>query len=201
MDVVERFFTSRQGKTWLFRTPVAIKYLLITALLVLLVLEKSWAPQLFFLSISLLLYLTNGLARELGTNLLLMIIPGVLVSLYHWYQGDILVGVGLVGVFFSSLSIGRILFLTTELPVLMSAVAVFLRPLKWVGLQPTTIALAMYLMIRTIPWLFTAAADIVAAHRARGLQLSVGSVVTPTVIAAVGYAKDTADALTARDLV
>ena len=200
MDVIERFLTARPQAGWLGRLPISLKYLLIMGLLIAIVLDKSWLQQAFFLGAAVLLYMTSGLTKELGVNLLLMLIPGVLVVLYHGILGSALVGLGLAGVFFNTLAFSRLLFLTTELPLLMEAIGVYLYPVKFLGLKPHSIALAMYLMIRTIPWLFVAAAAVVQAHRARGIKVRITTVITPTIIAAVKHAQETAEALTARNI-
>ncbi len=200
MDVVERFFTARPQAGWLGRLPISLKYLLIMGVLVAIVVDKSWLPQACFVAAAVALYLSCGLGKELGVNLLLMLIPGVLVVLYHGLLGNALVGMGLAGVFFNTLAFARLLFLTTELPLLMEAIGVYLHPLRRLGINPRAVSLAMYLMIRTIPWLFAAATQVVQAHRARGIRVRINTVVTPTIIAAVRHAQETAEALTARNL-
>ena len=92
------------------------------------------------------------------------------------------------------------LTLTTPTPVLMDALVHMLRPLRPLGVNPDQVALAVALMIRSIPHLLGTVDDARMAARARGLQRNPARLLTPVVIGAVAYAERSGEALAARGI-
>ena len=85
-------------------------------------------------------------------------------------------------------------------PVLLDALTTGLRPLRLVRLNPDAAALAVALMIRSIPFLAGSVADARDAARARGVDRNPALLLTPAVVGAVAYAQRTGEALHARGL-
>ena len=94
----------------------------------------------------------------------------------------------------------RLLTLTTSTPVLMDALARGLRPLRWLRVDPNEVALAIALMIRSIPYLLGSIEDARDAAGARGRDRNPALLLTPVVLGAVAYAQRTGEALHARGL-
>ncbi len=95
----------------------------------------------------------------------------------------------------------RILTTTTPGPVLLDALVRGARPLAAVGLDPERFALAVSLMVRSIPYLVGSVTEVRDAMRARGQGRNLFAIVTPVIVRAVHYAHATGEALTARGLV
>ena len=72
--------------------------------------------------------------------------------------------------------------------------ATALTPLRLVRLDPAHAALAVALMIRSIPYLMGSVDDARDAARARGLERNPARLLTPVVLGAVGYAERTGEA-------
>lgn len=94
----------------------------------------------------------------------------------------------------------RALTLTTPLQDLLDGVARVVQPLRHVGADPERFALALSIMLRSIPYLAGLFVDVRNAARARGLERNPRVAVTPVVLGAVAYAHRTGEALAARGL-
>ena len=89
---------------------------------------------------------------------------------------------------------------TTRADELLDALRRAAAPLRHVGLAPETVALAVSLMLRSIPVLLHAARESRDAARARGLARSPRAVVVPAAVRMIGHARATGEALAARGL-
>jgi biotin transport system permease protein len=83
---------------------------------------------------------------------------------------------------------------------MLDALTRALAPLRRVGVRPELVALALGLMIRTVPELARSAAEVRDAARARGLDREPRAVLVPAALRAVGRARATGDALAARGI-
>jgi biotin transport system permease protein len=75
-----------------------------------------------------------------------------------------------------------------------------LRPLRVVGVRPDVVALAVALMLRTVPALLTTAHEVRDAARARGLDRSPRALLVPAAVRTVARARATGEALAARGI-
>jgi len=94
----------------------------------------------------------------------------------------------------------RMLTLTTGTPDLLDALVWVMRPLRLLGINPDQVALAVALMIRSIPYLLGSVDDARMAARARGLERNPARLLTPVMINAVAYAERSGEALVARGI-
>jgi len=94
----------------------------------------------------------------------------------------------------------RLLTLTTPIPELVDGIATACRPLRLIRVDPDRIALAVAVMLRSLPHLLGAFDDVRDAMTARGLRRNPVAYVAPVVVRAVAYAHATGDALAARGL-
>ncbi|HJE51837.1 MAG TPA: energy-coupling factor transporter transmembrane protein EcfT [Tessaracoccus flavescens] len=189
------------GPGWLFRLPVGWKYVLVLALTLPPILVGQWWLTAVFIVVTLLLLWSSGIgpprALKIGWPLWLML-AAVLA-----YQVAILNPAGAVvqpGNILIAVLAARILTLTTSTPVLMDALAAGLAPLRWIRVDPRQVALAIALMIRSIPYLLGSIEDARDAARARGRDRNPVLLLTPVVVGAVAYAQRTGEALHARGL-
>lgn len=188
----------RPTGSWLERLPVGWTYALVLALTVPALLVRRWELTAASLAVTAALLLSARLGlrgvRVPWPLLLLLVVMGG----YQAATGDAVAGLVLAGNVMLAVWASRLLTMTTPVPVLMDAVAA--RPLRLLGVSPERVALAVTVMLSSIPYLSAAFVEVGDAARARGLQRRARAWVTPVVVRAVGHAQATGDALTARGL-
>lgn len=123
-----------------------------------------------------------------------------LLGTYYVVFGDWRQGLVYVLNFICAMYASRLVTMTTTTSALMDAIVAGTRPLRFVGLNPERVALALALMWRSIPYLLGSISDVRDAARARGIERSLWRFVVPVVVGAVGYALTTGDAVKARGL-
>lgn len=89
---------------------------------------------------------------------------------------------------------------TTSADRMLDSLSTGARPLRHVGLPPETVALAVGLMLRSVPALLETFAETRDAARARGLDRSPRALLVPAAVRTVARARATGDALAARGL-
>lgn len=189
------------GDGWLFRLPVGVKYLLMLAVVIPPLFLVRWPATLAAVLLVMLFLLSSGIrpARALRLGWMMWAILASLAA-FHLITlapvdafvrpGNLLVAV--LG--------ARMLTLTTATPELMDALVWVLRPLRPIGVNPDQVALAVALMVRSIPHLMGTVDDARMAARARGLERNPARLLTPVVIGAVAYAERSGEALAARGI-
>jgi len=90
--------------------------------------------------------------------------------------------------------------LTTPMSELLAAMERALAPLRFLGLPPDRVALAIAMTITSIPVVAAHAASVREAHVARGLPPRIHRVVVPVLVLSLKHADDLADAIRARGL-
>jgi len=95
---------------------------------------------------------------------------------------------------------GTVLTATTPADRLVDLLVRGARPLARIGLRPEVLALAVALMLRTIPALGEVVAQSRDAARARGLERSPRAVLVPSAVRTVARAHTVGEALAARGL-
>ena len=110
---------------------------------------------------------------------------------YHVLSGNWASAVTAPGAVLIAVYAGRLLTLTTPGPQLLDALVAAARPLRRVGVDPEALALAVALMVRSVPYLLGSFADVRAAAKARGLERNLHALVTPVVVGAVAYGQAT----------
>lgn len=189
------------GEGWLFRLGVGWKYLLMLALSLPALIIQAWPVTLVALALTIALLASSGIgpARMLRLGWAMWLILGLLAA----YQLVVLnprAAVVVPGNLLLAVLAARLLTLTTPTPELLDALIVALRPLRFVGLNPERVALAVALMIRSIPYLLGLFDDARDAARARGAERNVVALLMPMVLGSVAHAERTGEALTARGL-
>lgn len=90
---------------------------------------------------------------------------------------------------------------TTPADRLLDALASAARPLRRVGVSPDLVALAVALVLRTVPEIARTVHEVRDAARARGAERDPRVWLTPAVLRVVGRARDLGEALAARGVV
>ncbi len=189
------------GDGWLFHVPVGVKYLLLLALVVPVLSLLQWPVTLGALLVVLLLLATSGIspARALRLGWMMWLILGML-ALFHLVTLAPVAAFVRPGNLLVAILAARMLTLTTSTPDLLDALVWVLRPLRTLGVNPDQVALAVALMIRSIPYLMGSVDDARMAARARGLERNPVRLLIPVMISAVAYAERTGEALVARGI-
>lgn len=189
------------GKGWLFRLPVGWKYLAVLALSVPPLAVAQWWVTVAALGAVLVVGASSGLGpvRMVRIGVLVWAVLGVL-AVFHLVTLNPTAAIVQPGNILVAILAARLLTITTPTPVLMDALAAALRPLRLVRVDPDQVALAVALMIRSIPYLLGSVSEARDAARARGLGRNPARLLTPVMLGAVAYAERTGEALQARGL-
>ncbi len=183
------------------RLGVGLKYLILLALTIPSAVSGRWwvSAILVLIAAAVLVWSRVGVRRGLGLGwgsvAVLAVIAGAHVLLGTASNGAFVV-LNIVLALYAT----RILTLTTPVPDLLDGLAAAARPLRWVGVNPDTVALAVAVMLRSVPYLIGTFDEVRQAARARGLSRNPLAQVSPVVVRAVGYAQTTGEALAARGL-
>jgi biotin transport system permease protein len=192
----------RPGSGFLYRVPLWPKAVVSLACAVVVIAWRSPATSAVALVLT-LGALTLG-ARLSPARVLRMLLPALpVLAILAVYQG-VTQGwpraVAVAGGIAACLLAARAVTLTTPLQDLLDGVARLARPFRVVGADPERFALALSIMLRSIPYLAGLFVDVRDAARARGLERDPRVAVTPLVVGAVAYAHRTGEALAARGL-
>lgn len=148
--------------------------------------------------------LAHGAARLPWRRLLravrLMLAFLVLIAAYQWWQNGPLVAWSVIAAIVATVLASNILTATTPVDELLDGLSALVRPLQRFGADPERFSLTVALMLRSIPFVIGAFADVRDAARARGLERNLLARSLPVVIATVAYARSTGEALAARGL-
>lgn len=89
---------------------------------------------------------------------------------------------------------------TTPADRLLDVLSRAVRPLRHLGVRPDVVALAVTLLLRTVPEIARVVGEVRDAARARGLERDSRLWLTPAVLRVVGRARDQGEALAARGI-
>lgn len=187
------------GSSWIHRLGAGWKLLALAAASILI----TWS-QLPVVAVGALACAVAALAiarvplRATVRTMLPVIVVVLALGLYQWWsrgwQAALVASASLLAV----VVLAAVVTATTRSDDLLAAMTRAASPLRHVGLRPQTFALAVSLVLRTIPALIDLGWDVRDAARARGLGRSPRAMLVPFVLRTVARAHTTADALAAR---
>ncbi|WP_449372832.1 energy-coupling factor transporter transmembrane component T family protein [Arthrobacter psychrolactophilus] len=191
----------------LHRTRLGLKALLLLLVAVLCLASPALSQQLGVLitTATLILVVIGHFLAGLGWPRLwravrLMLIFLVLIAAYQWWQFGPLVAWQVIAAIVATVLASNVLTSTTPVDTLLDGLAALVLPLRRFGADPERFSLTVALMLRSIPYVIGAFADVRDAARARGLERNLVARSLPVVISTVAYARATGDALAARGL-
>ncbi|WP_334171144.1 energy-coupling factor transporter transmembrane component T family protein [Sinomonas sp.] len=189
------------GDSWLHRVPLAAKFLAVLAAGAASFLLLDWRASAAALSAVLVAWLTAGLGlrRLADSSRVVLPLVAILFAFQWWQQGPATAARIVLNLLLCFVAAG-LLTATVPLQDLLDAVARLASPFRRLGADPERFALAIAIMVRSIPVLASAFEEVGDAARARGLERSVRARTLPVVLSAVAYARRTGDALAARGL-
>ncbi|MGG5172579.1 energy-coupling factor transporter transmembrane component T family protein [Pseudarthrobacter sp. J1738] len=189
------------GTSWLHRAPLWAKVLgcVAAGLCTFVVRDPLISGGLVLLA--LLAFLSSGMGlRSLGRLVVTSGVVLVLIGVIQWWQIGLAAAATIVLNIFLCVVCAAILTATTPLTVLIDGLVSAAKPFQRLGADPERFALAVAIMLRSIPYLLGTFAQVRDAARARGLERSPRALLLPTFITAVAYARRTGEALAARGL-
>lgn len=189
------------GDSWLHRTPLGVKAAGVAAAGAASFVLLDWRASVGALAAAVLAWLSAGLgARRLAASWRLVLPLAAVLFTFQWWQLGTATATRIVANLLLCFVAAGLLTATAPLQDLLDAVASLARPFRRFGADPERFALAIAIMVRSIPVLAESFAEVGDAARARGLERSVRARTVPVVLSAVAYARRTGDALAARGL-
>lgn len=189
------------GTSLLHRAPTTAKLLVLAAAGLTVVVLRGPLSAAVALSVAVLAHLVAGLHwHRTRRGLTGFAVVALVVGLYQTWARGWAVGFEAAADLLALVLLATVVTTTTRADDLLDTVRRAARPLRHVGLAPETVALAISLMLRSVPVLVHAAAQSRDAARARGLERSPRAVVVPAAVRMVGHARATGEALAARGL-
>lgn len=180
---------------------VGWKYLLLLGLTIPAIAVGRWWFSLasIVVTVAILIWAKVGVRRAVGLSFGTIVILALIVVV------QVLAGAAIAGVIVAenlvlALYATRLLTLTTPIPGLVDGIAMACRPLKIFGINPDRIALAVAVMVRSLPHLLGVFDEVRDAMTARGIRRGATAFVAPVVVRTVAYAHATGDSLAARGL-
>ncbi|GAA4377297.1 energy-coupling factor transporter transmembrane component T family protein [Paeniglutamicibacter cryotolerans] len=191
-----------QGTSVVHRAPLWLKYLVLVAAGLAVLLFRELAVALGALAFSVVAYALAGarVLRLWAAPLRMLWWVFAIIGLHQSLINSPLFALTILSGMFAALQLGRLVLLTTEQSALIDGLAQAAAPLRLVGGDPDALALSVALMLRSIPAIAGAVADVSDAASARGLGRNPLALASPVVIGAVAYARRTGDALAARGI-
>lgn len=191
----------RPGTTLLHRTPVGAKLALLCALGVAVVVLRGPWPALAALGLAVAAGVVARLPwRATASGLVPVALTAALLGAYQAWQRGPALGVEVAADLLAVVLAATVVTATTAVDVLLDLLVRAVRPLRRVGVDPEAVALAVALMLRTIPALGRLFTEVRDAARARGLDRSPRAHLVPFAVRTVGRARATGDALAARGM-
>lgn len=129
-----------------------------------------------------------------------VLVTAALVGLYQWWARGWPVAVEVALDLVALVLAAVVVTATTPADRLLDTLTWLARPLRHVGLPPETFALAVGLMLRTVPALARTVHEVRDAARARGLERDPRALLVPAAVRTVAHARAVGDALAARGL-
>lgn len=189
------------GTSLLHRTPLWLKFLVVVGCGMASFLIVDWRLSVAALGVMCGLFLLSGAGLGRLFRAVRPLLPILLaIGLFQWWQLGAPVAVRIVLNVLLCVVAASLLTATTPLQRLLDGVVSLARPLKRFGADPERFALTIAIMLRSIPFIAGAFADVRDAARARGLERNPRALILPVFITTVAYARHTGDALAARGL-
>ncbi|MDQ0756497.1 energy-coupling factor transporter transmembrane protein EcfT [Arthrobacter sp. B3I4] len=189
------------GASPVHRAPLWVKFLLVLACGMASFLIVDWAVAAAGLTLLCAVYLWSGAGFRRLIGAVRPVLPVLaVIGLFQWWQLGGAVAARIVLNVLVAVVAASILTATTPVQTLLDGVASLARPFRRFGADPERFALTIAIMLRSIPFIAGAYADVRDAARARGLERNPRALVLPVFITTVAFARQTGEALAARGL-
>jgi len=191
----------RPGRSPVHRAPVGLKLALLAALGVAVVVVRGPWSALAAVGLAAAAGVLARLPwRATAAGLAPVTVTAALLGLYQAWQRGPALGVEVAADLLAVVVAATVVTGTTPVDVLLDLLVRAVTPLRRVGVDPEAVALAVALMLRTIPALGRLFVEVRDAARARGLERSPRAALVPFAVRTVGRARVVGEALAARGL-
>jgi biotin transport system permease protein len=189
------------GSSLVHRAPLWLKFLLVAMCGGASFLVMDWRVSALALAVLCGVFLLSGAgARRLVRAVWLVAPMLAAIGLFQWWQLGAPTAARIVLNVLLCVVAASLLTATTPVQDLLDGVVSLAKPFRRFGADPERFALTVAIMLRSIPFIAGAFADVRDSARARGLERNPRALVLPVFIATVAYARQTGEALAARGL-
>lgn len=189
------------GATWLHRMPPGLKLAALALVGVAVLLRTGPLVPGALLLVGVALVAAGRLSpRRTLRALVPVLVTAALVGGYQLWQRGAVLAAEVAGDLLAAVLLAVVLTATTPPDRLLDGLARVARPLHRFGVPQDAVALSVQLMLRAVPALAQTVHDSRDAARARGLERDPRALLVPVAVRAVGRARRTGDALSARGL-
>jgi biotin transport system permease protein len=189
------------GTSVIHRAPLWLKFLLVLGCGMASFLIADWAVAAGALALMCAVFVLSGAGAARLVRAVRPLLPVLLViGLFQWWQLGGPTAARIVLNVLVCVVAASILTATTPVQALLDGVASLARPFRRFGADPERFALTIAIMLRSIPFIAGAYADVRDSARARGLERNPRALVLPVFISTVAFARQTGEALAARGL-
>ena len=187
------------GTSLIHRVPAGVKLLLLCAMGIGLFHFTDWRTLLAVLLAVVLLYPVARLPVSLLVRQFYALawLLTLLVIFQWWVQGwqtAIATSARLAAL----LLLANLITLTTRTTAIIDALTRVLSGLRFIGVNPARVSLAISLALRFLPVIIDITHEVRAAQKARGLEFSLLATAVPVIVRTLKMADDIADAIDAR---
>jgi len=191
--------TYHSGNSALHRLPPGIKLLLLIGGSSALFWVTDWRVITYSFVAVLLLYLLaripfKMMLRQIRPALLLCLLIAAVQYYLNGWQMAVLVALRLL----TLLLMASLVTLTTQVSAMIDSITRGLGWLRFLGINPAKVGLAISLVLRFIPVIVTISAEVREAQQARGLERNLLALIIPVIIRTLRNADDIADAIECR---
>ncbi len=192
----------RAARTPLDRAPVAAKLVGLAVLGVAVVATRGAPAAVGLLALAVVLAVVAALPpRPTLRGLLPVLVTALLAGAYQVWARGWAPAVEVVADLLTLVLGAAVVTATTPADRLLDALSAAARPLRRLGVPPDTVALAVALVLRTVPEIARTVHEVRDAARARGAERDPRVWLTPAVLRVLGRARDLGEALAARGIV
>jgi biotin transport system permease protein len=189
------------GTSVIHRAPLWLKFLLVFGCGTASFLVADWEVAAAVLALMCTMFLLSGAGVARLVRAVRPVLPVLLaIGLFQWWQLGGPTAARIVLNVLVCVVAASILTATTPVQALLDGVASLARPFRRFGADPERFALTIAIMLRSIPFIAGAYADVRDSARARGLERNPRALVLPVFITTVAFARQTGEALAARGL-
>ncbi len=189
------------GASAVHRAPLWLKFVLVLACGMASFLVVDWLVAAGVLVLLAGVFLASGAGALRLLRAVRPALPVLLaIGVFQWWQIGAPDAARIVLNVLVCIVAASILTATTPVQRLLDGVASLAGPFRRFGADPERFALTIAIMLRSIPFIAGAFADVRDAARARGLERNPRALVLPVFISTVAFARQTGEALAARGL-
>lgn len=199
MSVPQPLGLYRHGTSPMHRLPAAGKLAGLAGLGVAVVLARGPVASLALLGLAVAATVVARVPlRSVARSLLPVLVATALLGGYQWWQRGPAVAVEVAADVLTLVVAAGAVTASTPADRMLDVLDRVLRPLRHLGVRPDVVALAVALMLRSVPALLATAHEARDAARARGLERSARALLVPAAVRTVARARATGEALAAR---